>query len=258
MVAQVEFFNPNEVKSNCTFTFTTANVDNAAFLYDNDVMTTLSSDGSSDGAEEKLKVEFASSRTIDFIGVFGHNFKTGNVKYLDASMVEQDFTPAIAWTANTTVNNNAYYVTEVACYGIVVNVTHTISGDEKSIGELRALNQFATLPSPKKFTPSLNIEQNLKTKYDGGKDKIIDGIKFNATIGFDDLDDDDVETLFSLAERGRPFYVYLASLSSENAKRFFRVQDQYLVNMTNDPKPKLPDGLVDSITWEADIKVEEV
>ena len=258
MVAVVEFFNPNEIKSDCTFTFTTANTDNSSFLYDNDVLTTLSSDGSADGTNEKFQVTFASARTIDFIGIFGHNFKTYNVKYLDGAMAEQDFTAAISVAANTTSNNDTYYVTEQECYGVVINVTYTISGDEKSIGELRALNKFDTLPSPKKFTPTLNIEQSLKTKYDGGKDKIINGIKFNATIGFDDLNDANVETLFSLAERGRPFYIYLASLSSENTKRFFRKQDQYLVNMTNDPKPKLPDGLVDSITWEADIKVEEV
>ena len=102
------------------------------------------------------------------------------------------------------------------------------------------------------------LEQNLKKKYDGGKDKIIDGIKLDAKVKFDDLTDDNVETLFSLAERGRPFYIYFAPMSTANLKRFFRVQDQYLVNMTNDPKPKLPDGLVDSITWEADLKVEEV
>jgi len=258
MTAEVQFFNPNEVKSDCTFTFTTANVDNAAFLYDNDVLTTLSSDGSADGDNEKFQVEFASGRIIDFIGIFGHNFKTYNIKYLDISLVEQDFTSAISVAANTTNTSNAYYVTEIFCYGVVINVTHTIDGSEKSIGEFRALNQFDTLPSPKKFTPVLNIEQNLKKKYDGGKDKIIDGIKFEATIKFDDLDDDNVETLFSLAERGRPFYIYFSPLSTEKAKRFFRTQDQYLVNMTNDPKPKLPDGLVDSITWEADLKVEEV
>ena len=71
MSGEIEFFNPNEVKSNCTFDFTTANEDNSAFLYDNDVLTTLSSDSSADGVNEKLKIEFASSRTVDFIGVFG-------------------------------------------------------------------------------------------------------------------------------------------------------------------------------------------
>ena len=258
MSDDIEFFNPNEVKSDCTFTFTTANTDNAAFLYDNDVRTPLSSDGSLEGVNEKLKIEFASSRAIDFIGVFGHNFKTGNVKYLNDSMVETDFSTPIAWTSNTTEKNNAYYFDQVNCLGIVVNVTYTIDTGEKSLGELRALDKFDTLPRAKKFKPSLDIDQNLKKKYDGGKDKIIDGIKFNATIGFDDLDDDNIETLFDLAERGRPFYVYLSPMSTLKTKRFFRVQDQYLVNMINDPKPKLPSSLVDGVTWENDLKVAEV
>lgn len=259
MVGTVEFFNPNNINSACTFAFTTAALDNAAFLYDNDFNTVLSSDGSADGVNEKWAIEFDSAHVIDSILLCNHNFKTGNVKYLDSSLVEQDFSPAIAWTANTTINDNFFAVTEVsACYGVVINVTNTIDAGEKSLGELRALDKFGELPRPKKFSPALNIEQDLKKKYDGGKDKIINGIKFEATVKFDDLSDANIDLLFELAQRGRAFYIYLSSLSAVKTKSFFKVCDMYFVNMTNDPKPKMPDELVDYVTWEADLKVEEV
>jgi hypothetical protein len=256
-MGNVEFFNPNEVNSRCTFDFTTANIENASFLFDNDISTKLSSDLSPDGTLEKFQIEFTSTRPIDFLGVFGHNFKTGNAKYLDGSMVEQDFDPPITFV-DCDEAHSAFYFEQVNAAGVVLNITHTCDGAEKSIGELRALNKFNELPRAKRFTPALNIEQNLKTKYDGGKEKIIDGIKFGGTLKFDDLDDDDIVILAELAQRGRPFYIYVTPASTDKLKLFFRKQDQYLVNMTNDVKPQLPQGLVDSITWQADLKVEEV
>jgi len=258
MVGTVEFFNPNNINDSNTFAFTTANTDNASFLYDNDNNVTLSSDGSADGVNEKWQCNFDSSKTVDTIHVCNHNFKTGNIKYLDGSMVETDFTPAIAWSGNTTITDNFYAVTSVDCMGIVVNVTNTIDTGEKTCGQLRALDKFGELPRAKKFTPTLNIAQDLKTKIDGGKDKIINGVKFEGTVKFDDLSDANLETLFELAQRGRPFYIYFSSMSDDKTKRFFKVCDMYLVNMTNDPKPKMPDELVDDVTWEADIKIEEV
>jgi hypothetical protein len=139
----------------------------------------------------------------------------------------------------------------------VVNCTYTIDATEKAIGELRALQLFASLPIGTGFTPAIDIVQDLKTKMDGGKDKIINGVKFSATIKLD-LIDSELEDLFEIAQRGRPFYIYLAPISSDKTKLFFRVQDQYLVNMTNDAKPKLPQNIVDGVHWEVDMKVEQV
>lgn len=265
-MTKIQFFNPNNVNSKCTFTFTTASLDNAPFLYDNDVMTTLSSDGSADGVNEKWTIQFDSATPIDSILLCNHNFKTGNVKYLDATLTEQDFTPAIAWTTNTTVFNNFYAVTQVTeCYGVVVNVTHTIDASEKSLGEFRAMDKFGELPRPKKCTPVLNFEEDLKKKYDGGTDRIVNGVKFECTIKFDDLTggdfdstDDDLSTLIELYERGRPFYIYLSPLSVKKTKRFYRVCDMFLVNTNGDQKPKAPSELVDDVSWESELKVKEV
>jgi hypothetical protein len=261
----IEFFNPNNVCSKCTYAFTTASLDNAPFLYDNDVYTTLSSDNSADGVLEKFEVFFDSAKLVDSLLLCNHNFKTGNIKYLDDTLTEQDFSPAIAWTTNTALNH-FYAVTEVtACYGIVVNVTHTIDGSEKSIGELRALDKFTELPNPTKIVPINNIEADEKKKYDGGIDKVINGVKFEATINFDNLTggdvnstDDNISVLNDLYERGRPFYIYMSSLSANKTKKFYRVCDMFLVNSSGDLKIKPPKELIDDVLWEADLKVKEV
>lgn len=255
-MSAVEFFNPNEVNYESTFDFTTADETNAAFLYDNDIRIPLTSDGSADGANEKFKITFDSSKVVDFVGIFNHNIKTGNIKYLDASLVEQDFSPAISFSNNTT-SNDAFYVTQQACYGIVVNCTYTQDTGEKYIGELRALSKFAELTRPVGFKPTPLIATSIKNKVDGGTDKIINGIKFGSNIEFL-LPDSEVSVYMNLFTRGRLFYIYFASLSEEKIKEFFRVQDQFAVNAVNNPTLKLPNEMVDGITWQGTLQVKEV
>lgn len=256
MTGSVEFFNPNEVNYQSTFEFTTAPEANAALLYDNDLRITLTSDGSADGVNEKFKVTFDSAKQINFVGIFNHNIKTGNIKYLDASLVEQDFSPAISYTTGTT-DNNAYTVTEQTCYGIAVNCTYTQDTGEKFIGQLRALYKFAELTRPVSFKPQPLFSSSLKNKVDGGVDRVVNGIKFGATIDFL-LSDSEVSTYMSLFERGRFFYIYQASLSADQTKQYFRPQDQYPVNCINNPQIKLPSEIVDDVHWTGSLQVKEV
>ncbi len=257
MPEAVEFYNPNEISSDSTFDFTTADEANASFLYDNDIRIPLTSDGSADGANEKIKITFDGAKTINTVGIFNHNIKTGNIKYLDVSLAEQDFSSAIAFTNNTTETNNVFSVTEQVCYGIVINCTYTIDTGEKYVGELRALYKFAELTAPRTFKASPLYATSMKTKIDGGVDKIISGIKFGATIDFG-LTDSEVEIYMNLFSRGRYFFIYLASLSTDKTKQWFRTQDMYPVNAVNNPNVKLPDDLVDDVAWEGSLQVKEV
>jgi len=256
MTGKVEFFNPNNITYESTFTFTTAALENAPFLYDNDIFTTLSSDGSADGTEEKWTIQFDSANLIDFVGIFGHNFKTGTVKYLDETLTPQAFTPAIAMTTNVAISN-VYYLTEQLCYGIELSITHTTDSSEKSCGELRALDKFAELTRPIGFKPEPNVEADIKKKYDGGSDKIINGIKYGASWEFD-LTDAEAQIYLDLSQRGRSFYLYAASLSTDNAKPYFMVDSMYQVIMNNDPKLKVPDNLIDGVVWTGTLQVKEV
>lgn len=256
MTGAVEFFNPNSITYESTFTFTTASLENAPFLYDNDIFTTLSSDGSADGVAEVWTIQFDSAHPIDFIGIFGHNFKTGTVKYLDEDLVAHDFTNAIAFVDNA-VTSSVFYVTQVTCYGIEVSITHTIDASEKSCGEIRALDKFAELLHPTNFKPEPNIEADIKKKYDGGSDKIINGIKYGATFDFD-LSDSEAQTYLDLSQRGRSFYIYAASLSADKLKPYFMVDSMYQVIMSNDPKLKVPQNLIDGISWSGSLQVKEV
>jgi len=252
----VEFFNPNNITYESTFTFTTASLDNKAFLYDNDIFTMLSSDNSADGVAEVWAIQFDSAKTVDFVGIFGHNFKTGTVKYLDATLTPQDFTSAIAFVDNA-ATSSVFYVTEVICYGLQVSITHTIGGGEKSCGEIRALDKFAELTRPVGFKPEPNVEADIKKKYDGGSDKIINGIKYGATFDFD-LSDAELQIYLDLSQRGRSFYIYAASTSTDKTKPYFMPESMYQVIMSNDPKLKLPENLIDGILWTGSLQVKEV
>lgn len=256
MTGVVEFFNPNSITYESTFTFTTAALENAPFLYDNDIFTMLSSDGSADGVAEVWSIQFDSAKTVDFIGVFSHNFKTGTIKYLDVTLTPQDFTSAISFV-NNTATSSVYYVTQVVCYGLQISVTHTIDGSEKSCGELRALDKFAELTRPVKFTPQPNVEADIKKKYDGGSDKIINGIKYGFSFDFD-LSDAEAQIYLGLSQRGRSFYIYAASCSTDKGKPYFEVESIYQVVMTNKPKLKAPENLIDGIMWTGTLEVDEV
>ncbi|WP_438979963.1 hypothetical protein [Polynucleobacter sp.] len=256
MTGSVEFFNPNEITYESTFEFTTAPEANAAFLYDNDLRITLSSDGSADGVNEKFKITFDSAKQINFVGIFNHNIKNGNIKYLDVSLAEQAFSPAITYSNNST-ENDAFVVTEQTCYGIVINCTETQDAGEKYIGELRALYKFAELTRPYDFKPTPLFASSLKNKVDGGVDRVINGIKFGGTFEFQLLDSE-VDTYMQLFERGRYFFIYQASLSSDKVKQYFRVQDQYPVNVANSPTLKLPSSLVDDVSWTGSLQVKEI
>lgn len=258
MTACVETFKVNKINSKCTFDFTTSDEDTAILLYDRDFSTQITSVASSDGTNEKIKVTFETAQIINAVAIMNHNIKTGNIKYLDSGGSEVDFTSAIAWSGNTTITNNYYDVAEVTAYGLVVNCTHTIDAGQKRIGQLIGLERIASFNSPARFMPSFGIEAVNNTKADGGIDKIIKGVKHKGQIKFDNLDDDDLDNLFELAQYSEPFWIYLSKLSTVKAKRFFRVQDIFLVNMTNEPNPMLPDGLVDGIGWIDSLEFAEV
>ena len=258
MTAYVETFKLNKVNSACTYTFTTADEALAGLLYDRDFMNQIESDSSSDGTNEKFKIEFAAPQTINAIGIMNHNIKTGNVKYLNSGGSEVDFSSAIAWSGNTTITNNYYDVTQVTAYGLVVNCTYTIDAGEKKIGQLLGLESLYSFDSAKRVFPRLTIEKTINTKADGGIDKIIKGVKHGGSVKFDNLDDTDIDNLIELSEYPEPFWIYLSKLSTDKLKRYYRVQDIYLVNMTNDPSPQAPDGLVDGIGWVDSIDFLEV
>jgi VCBS repeat-containing protein len=258
MTACVETFKVNKVNSKGTFDFTTADEDTAILLYDRDFSTQITSVASADGTNEKIKVTFQTAQTINAVAIMNHNIKKGNIKYLNSGGSEVDFSSAISWSGNTTETYNYYEFDEVTAYGLVVNCTHTIDAGQKRIGQLIGLERIASFDSPARFMPSYGIEAVNNTKADGGIDKIIKGVKHKGQIKFDNLDDTDLDNLFELAQYSEPFWIYLSKLSTDKAKRFFRVQDIFLVNMTNEPNPMLPDGLVDDIGWIDSLEFAEV
>ena len=258
-MGSVKTFKLNQVNSGDTFDFTTASEDASSLLYDREFNNQLASVASADGTNEKIKVTFDMPQDISAVGLMNHNIKTGNIKYLNSSLVETDFSVAISFTTNTDINNFFDTFTEVTdAYGIVVNCTYTQDAGEKKIGQLLSLESLYSFDSAKRLLPKLKIQQEFNTKSDGGLDKIINGVKHNGQIKFDNLDNDDVDNLFSLAVYPDPFWIYLAGLSDNNLKQFFKVDDIYLVNMTNEPYPQMPSGLVDSIGWVDKIDYSEV
>ena len=258
-MGSVQTFKLNQVNSGDTFDFTTASSDASGLLYDREFNNQLASVASADGTNEKFKVTFDTPQDISAVGLMNHNIKTGNVKYLNSGLAETDFSVAISFSANTDTNSYFDTFTEVSdAYGIVVNCDYTIDAGEKKIGQLLSLESLYSFDSAKRLAPRLKIQQEFNTKSDGGLDKIINGVKHSGSVKFDNLDSTDIGNLFALAIHPDPFWIYLAGLSDTNLKQFFKVDDIYLVNMTNEPYPQMPSGLVDSIGWVDKIDYSEV
>lgn len=255
--ASINFYEPNKLDDGCTYAFTTADTANANFLYDRTSITQLTSVASGDGTNEKLLITFASPQYIDKLAVLGHNIKTGNLKYLNVSLAETAFSSAIAWTSNTTLTNEVFSVTQVLAYGLALNIANTIDAGQKKVGQLLALELAGTMNAPNTIDPYLKIKKNTKEKVDGGVDKLVQGKKHGATMEFDNMTTADKIVYIALADRGEPFYLNLSELSTTKDSEFFRLQDWYLVNMTNDPEPELYQALMD-IHWGGTIEWLEV
>ena len=253
----ISFYEPNKLDDLQTYAFTTADEDNANFLYDRSTVTKLLSESSADGTNEKLLITFASPQTLDKIAVLAHNIKTGNVKYLNVSLAETDFSTSISWSNNTTTTNDTYDFTSVTAYGIALNCTYTQDAGEKSVGQLLGLEEVGSIGAPHNISPTLKIKKNLKEKVDGGIDKLVEGVKHGVLLDFDNMITADLEVYYELAGRGRPFFIWLSPLSDDQDKLFFREQDFYLVNMTNDAEPEMYQGLTDK-SWMGSIEVMEV
>ena len=212
--------------------------------------------GTSSGSWVKWSAVVTAPSTGSFVFLIYKNNTIAGTMLFDEIVVKE----AIAdFTDNTDTNSFFDKFTEVTdAYGIVVNCDYTIGAVEKKIGQLLSLESLYDFDSAKRLAPRLKIQQEFNTKSDGGLDKIINGVKHSGSVKFDNLDSTDIGNLFALAIHPDPFWIYLAGLSDTNLKQFFKVDDIYLVNMTNEPYPQMPSGLIDTIGWVDKIDYSEV
>ena len=257
MVAKVKFFDTNRINSQCTFDFTSAEVSRADIIFDNDNSNRLFSNGSNDSTPEVWEIGFSSAYDITAVAVFNHNIKSGNIQYFDGADW-QDFAPRIVWSGNDQPNNY-FEFTRVLTRKIRVTMETTQTPDaEKYVGQLRALNSLGDLEkNPTEVTPKLNPKDFDYTTANGGSVYGIAGIKYQATVKFNNTPEADQTFLVNLKIRNKPFYFYPCGGTGQTDLTF-RLDDMYLVNFTGAVAPKLAGKNLFGIGIDTSITLKEV
>ncbi len=253
----VKFYKPNQIDSDSTFTFTSADTDNALNIYDNNNLTKLLSSGSDDSTPEVWTIEFGSSRSIDSIHITNHNIKTGTLKYWNgASYV--DFSTAISWTANADTANY-YSFNSVATTKIQLTMNTTIVVDaEKQAGELRAMQIIGTVErDPSKSDPQFPEKSKKYTTDDNSSIYVFFGAKYKTKMKFNNATENDLTLFRSLKDLGQSFYVYPAGGEVTTTEEGFRTQDMYLVNYINPFRYKLQKGHLTGVGVKIDLELWE-
>ncbi|GBR74684.1 hypothetical protein NO1_1817 [Candidatus Termititenax aidoneus] len=257
MTATVKFFDTNRINSASTFNFASADEARADILYDNDSSNRLFSNGSNDATPEVWEITFSSVYDLDALAVFNHNVKSGNAQYWTGTGWA-DFTPTVNWYNNT--DKNSYFEfnrVQTQAIRLTMNTTQ-IANRDKYVGQLRALTKLGDISrNPTKIKPELSEKNyNYKTS-DGGSVYGLNGIKYKATVSFQNSPAADQDFLRELKIRNKPFYFYPCGGTAQ-ADMCFHLDDMYLVNFTSVLKPKLPQDSLFGIGISTDTVFEEV
>jgi hypothetical protein len=257
MVAKVKFFDTNRINSQSIFDFTSADIARADILYDNDNSNRLFSNGSNDSTPEVWTIEFSSVYNLDAIAVFNHNVKSGNAQYWNgAGWV--NFSPAVSWGNNTAANSYFSFARAATKkIRVTMNTTQTANA-EKYVGQLRALTSLGELQkNPTEVTPKLTPKDFDYTTANGGSVYGIAGIKYQATVKFNNAPEADQTFLIGLKIRNKPFYFYPCGGEGQTDITF-RLDDMYLVNFTGAVSPKLAGKNLFGIGIDTSITLKEV
>ncbi|MFW9821368.1 MAG: hypothetical protein ACFFE4_00440 [Candidatus Thorarchaeota archaeon] len=239
----IKFFKKNVIDSDASFSFTSANTNLASYLYDRDNSIQLSSSGSNDSTPEVWEITFASTKTIDRVLVLNHNIKSGELKYWTGA-AWASFTSAISWSGNS-ATHNYYEVTQVSTLKLQLTMNTTIVADaEKSVGQLIACENIGEVEeNPTENSRPIIYERKKQFfTFNGGHVSIIFGEKYGYFFEFQSASDNDISLFRSLKDLNESFQVYPGGGVS-NDEYFFRLQDIYLVNYTNEFSPSLRRGL---------------
>jgi len=245
-MANCTFYKLNLANSTNSFVFTTALTASAAYLYDENDSTKLTSVASSDTAAEVWQFEFTGVQTVTGIHLANHNFKSFNVKYW-SSTAYVDFSTPIDVSDNTAT---AYHYLDsydaVTTSKIQISATTTMAADmQKSMGGLRILNSIGEISvNPKKA--KIKYHENAKKYYTDSKENVfvLFGVSTKFDLAWTNLPAADIEILEDCKYLGESFYVYLSGGDSDYTTRGWRIQDITLVNYTNAFEPKTSDNLL--------------
>ncbi|MDR1453888.1 MAG: hypothetical protein LBJ25_07960 [Candidatus Margulisbacteria bacterium] len=257
MAANVKFFDTNRINSQSGFDFTSADAARAYILYDNDNSNRLFSNGSNDSTPEVWTIEFSGAYDLDALAAFNHNIKSGNIQYWSGA-AWANFSPAAAWT-NSTDKNSYFEFTRVSTKQIRLTMNTTqIPNQDKYVGQLRALTSLGNLiKNPVEVTPKLQPKDFDYTTATGGSVYGIAGIKYQATVKFQNAPEADQTFLVELKTRNKQFYFYPCGGSGQTDVTF-RVDDMYLVNFTGAVSPKLAGKNLFGIGIDTSITLKEV
>lgn len=252
----VKFFGPNHVDETCTFSFTSANSNLSANLYDRNRTSKLQSSGSNDATNEDWVITFPSSKTFNRIWVDNHNIKSGNIQYWDGAAY-QNFSTAATWSANA--DTTSYFEFDsVTCTQIRLRGTTTmVANDEKYVGELRVFTELGTPAINASTVDQQFIDKAVNSeKADGGNVFILFGRKYRARWKFTSASADDVTLFETLKTLNTPFFIWPCGGSGQN-EYGYRLQDMFFVNYLGGFAPNLKGNLY-GIGSNIEIEVAEV
>lgn len=254
----VQFFKPNKLDANTTYSFTSADTDFAYYLYDRNKNVALQSSGSDDSTPEVWEFTFSAAKTINGIAVIGHNIKQGNIQYWSGS-AWVNFVNTVWWSDNTDVNSY-FTFTEVSTTKIRLTMNTTISSNaEKEVAEILILESWGTVSvNPVSTDIDFPSDTNVVNTLSNGGNVYIDfGEKYADTLRFLEASSADMEFLRDMKNSIYPFWVYMCGGYDGNTQEGFRVQDFYFCNWINSFKPTLKNNLLD-IGTDITLRLKEV
>lgn len=246
----VKFFESNLITDSCSFSFTSADIGSAAYLYDEDRLKTVTSSGSNDSTPEVFTITFATSVSINSILIDNHNIKSGTIKYWNGSSYV-NFSTSISYSSNSeTTHFHEFNQVSTTKIQITANTT-IVANSEKYIGEFRALKLIGEPEvNASKITPTIYRDEEKITTTNGRIALVVHNILTKYVVEFSNASNSDMSLFYSLYLRTSPFYVY-PSGGIDRGNTPYRLQDMYRVLCTGKFSPKLVGnlfGLGDSIS----------
>jgi hypothetical protein len=240
----IKFFKHNIVSGNNLFSFTSADSDNANYLYDDNLSRQLVSVGSNDATPEVWVITVGGGKSFDRIFIGNHNIKDGLIEYWDGAAY-QAFSPSVNLSSNA--ESNSYFeFTEVESLQIRITMNTTIVADEeKSVGQFRLFSEIGTvIDNPVSANPTFDESTSNFFVDDRGNRNVFYGSKYSSNLRFDNAFDTDLALFRTLKDLNASFYVY-PSGGIDRDEFGFRLEDMYLVNYVNAFSYELPSNLFD-------------
>ena len=253
----MKFFSGNLIDNKATFSFTSADLSLASYIYDNEKRTKLTSSGSNDATPEVWTITFFSSVTMDAIHFANHNIKSGTVKYWNGGAYV-DFSTPISWSGNAAVGNY-FKFNSVATTKIQVTMNTTmVTNAEKYVSQIACMLMIGEMANnPTTFDPDFIEDAIVHETAKGGIVYVFNGAKYAASWTFQ-ASDTDMTLLRTLKDQWLPFYVLPCGGVTTWTQEGMRIQDIYLGCWINSFKPQYPQNRIVGSYTEITMEFREV